>query len=139
MIALSSGEAELYSSVCGLARMLGVVNKLGDMRGQGWGCPWVHAVDVSMLHRHDSGGLKHVETKNLWVQEAAAQSKDIKVVKIARGMNAADSLASVSATNTLRHHMRLINCELVNHRECGHVGLSSATDVHGDSFRHQLM
>ena len=36
VIALSSGEAELYSSVCGLTRMLGLVNVLREMRGKTW-------------------------------------------------------------------------------------------------------
>ena len=115
VIALSSGEAELYSSVCGLTRMLGLVNFLREMRGQMWRDPLVHALDASacksMLLRHGSGGLKHLETKNLWVQEAV-KSKHIKVVKIAREVNAADSLACFSATNILRDHMRLVNCEL---------------------------
>ena len=117
VIALSSGEAELYSSVCGLTRMLGLVNVLREMRGQMWGDPLVHALDASacksMLLRHGSGGLKHLETKNSWVQEAV-KSKHIKVVKIAREVNAADSLACFSATNILRDHMRLVNCELID-------------------------
>ena len=62
MIALSSGEAELYSSVCGLTRMLGLVNVLREMRGQMWGDPLVHALDASacksMLLRHGSGGFE---------------------------------------------------------------------------------
>ena len=104
VMALSSGEAELYSSVCGLNRMLGLVNVLREMRGKVWGDPLVHAVDASacksMLLRHGSGGLKHLETKNLLVLEAV-KSKHIKVVKIAREVNAADSLARFSAGKRL--------------------------------------
>ena len=52
----------------------------------------IRAVDAfarkSMLLRHGAGGFKHVETKNLWVPEAA-HSKDIEVVKIAQCMHAA--------------------------------------------------
>ena len=91
-----------------------------------------------MLPRHGSGGLKHVDTNNLWMQEAV-HSEDIKVVKTARVMHAADSSASYSATNTLRHRMRLINCELVDHQERGHVGLSFAAERDGDSFRHHVI
>ena len=103
VIALSSGEAELYSSVCGLTRMLGLVNVLREIQGKTWGDPLVHAVDASacksMLLRHGSRGLKHLETKNLWVQEAV-KSKHIKVVKIAREVNAAVSLACFSAATS---------------------------------------
>ena len=56
-----------------------------------------------MLLRRGSGGLNHLETKNLWAQEAV-KSKHIKVVKIAREVNAAGSLAFFSATNILHGH-----------------------------------
>ena len=122
MIALSRGEAELDSSMCGLTCMLGLVNVLREMRGQMWGDPLVHALDASacksMLLRHGSGGLKHLETKNLWVQEA------VKSMKVARDVNAADSLACFSATNILRDHMRLVNCELIDNQEHVLVGVS---------------
>ena len=119
VIALSREEAELYSSVCGLPRMLGLVNVLRKMRGQMWRVP---SACESMLLRHGSGGLKHLETKNLWVQEAV-KSKHIKVVKIAREVNAADSLACFSATNILRDQMRLVNC-LIDNQEHVLVGVS---------------
>ena len=44
-----------------------------------------------------------------------------------------------SATITLRHHMRLLNCELVDNQGSGYVWLSFATEVRGDSLRHQVM
>ena len=84
-----------------------------------WGDSLVHAVDPSacksMLLQHGSGGSKHLETKNLRIQEASRN--DIKVVKIAREVNAADSLACVSATNILRDHMKPVICELIDNQE----------------------
>ena len=82
--------------------------------------PLVHAVDApackSMLLSHGSQDLRHLETKNLWVQEAV-KSKHIKVAKFAGEVNAADSLACLSATNILRDHMRLIGCDLIDNQE----------------------
>ena len=113
VVALSSAEAELYSSVCGLTRMLRLKNVLREMRGSSWGEPLEHAVDASAckstLLRHGPGGVKHLETKNLWVQEAIRE-RGIKVLKIGREKNAADSLASYSTAATLRRHLGLINC-----------------------------
>ena len=107
-----------------------------------WEDPLVHALDASacksMLLRHGSGGLKHLETKNLWVQEAV-KSKHIKVVKIAREVNAAVSLACFSATNILRDHMRLFNCELIDNQEHVLVGVSFAYIPSSDSLGHQRL
>ena len=79
VIALSSGEAELYSAVCGLTRALGVVNIGRELRGPAWGEPIVHEVDASacksILLRKGAGGLKHIEVKQLWVQEAVSRKK----------------------------------------------------------------
>ena len=55
--------------------------------------------------------MKHVETKNLWVQEAIKE-RGIKVLKIGRTQNAADTLASYSTAATMRGHLALINCSL---------------------------
>ena len=47
VVALSSGEAEVYSGVCGLTRLLGVSNVIKEMRSECWGDPMEHAVDAS--------------------------------------------------------------------------------------------
>ena len=54
----------------------------------------------------------------------AIQSKKVKVSKIAREVNAADSSAGFSTANTLRDHMGLINCDLIDHQGQGLVRLS---------------
>ncbi len=59
VIALSSGEAELYSSVCGLSRFAGLVNLLRELRGEEW-ATLQHEVDASacksILLRKGPGG-----------------------------------------------------------------------------------
>ena len=50
--------------------------------------------------------------------------RHIKVFKIAKEVNAADSLACFSATNILRDHVRLVNCELIDNQEHVFVGVS---------------
>ena len=51
------------------------------------------------------------------------KSKHIEVVKIAREVNAADSLACVSARNILRDHMKPTICELIDNQEHVLVGV----------------
>ena len=63
VVALSSGEAELYAAVAGLSRFLGVVNMIRDLRGQGWG-ELTHKVDAAAckgisLRRGTRGGEAH--------------------------------------------------------------------------------
>ena len=47
MVALSSGEAEVCSAVCGSSRLIGVFNVLKKMRVECWGDPMEHVVDAS--------------------------------------------------------------------------------------------
>ena len=64
VVALSSGEAEVYSAVYGLSRLIGVSNVLKEMRSECWGEPMDHAVDAStcksILLRRGQGGMKHL-------------------------------------------------------------------------------
>ena len=64
-----------------------------------------------ILLRKGAGSVKHLETKDLWVQELIRR-KGILIKKIAREVNAADSLASYSAPATLQRHMELLGCRL---------------------------
>ena len=79
VVALSSGEAEVYSAVCGLSRLSGVSNVLKEMRCECWGEPMEHAVDASTCKsiplRRGPGGMKHLDTKQLWVQKAITEKR----------------------------------------------------------------
>ena len=54
-------------------------------------------------------GVKHVETKHLWVQEAISQ-KDIKVSNVPREDNLSDALASYSKGSTLEDQLERMGC-----------------------------
>ena len=85
VITLSSGEAELQLSLwSGPHAWIGKCAARDTRTQLAMSLVYASACK-SMLLRHGSGGLTHVETKNLWVQEAM-QSNHIKVTK----MNAAD-------------------------------------------------
>lgn len=89
-VALSSGEAELYSANKGAAEALGVIQLMRDM---GVELRLELRVDASatkgMIMRQGSGKLKHVEVQQLWLQELTRQDK-LQLVKIDRKVNSAD-------------------------------------------------
>ena len=75
-VALSSGEAELYSSIRGLAEMVNLVNVHRELYSETWGKPelWTDAtVNQAILMRRGAGGVKHVETNNVWSQDVIKQ------------------------------------------------------------------
>jgi hypothetical protein len=109
-VALSSGEAELYSGVRGISEGLGVVHMLRERRGEQWG-EISHEVDASacrgILLRKGAGGLKHLSVKDLWVQDAIREH-GIIVHKIPREFNSADALASTNSPGDLEKHLSRI-------------------------------
>ena len=102
-VALSSGEAELYSSVHGVKELAGFINVLRERFGEDW-CSIKHEVDATtcrgIMLRRGAGGIKHLQVKDLWVQEAVRQY-NINVVKIPREQNVADALASPRTSKDL--------------------------------------
>ena len=94
-IARSSGEAELKSSCCGIAEILGMRNLCQFLTGNQ--CNLVHQLDASaaksMMLRQGCGNLKHLDLRSLWVQETIVP-EGIRVQKIPREANIADALCS---------------------------------------------
>ena len=71
-VALSSGEAELNAAVKGVSEALGFWNFVKELFGEEL---QIHLkVDSSACHgmilRHGAGRVKHLCTKQLWIQEA---------------------------------------------------------------------
>ena len=92
-VALSSGEAELNSAVKGVSEAIGLQELIKEVFD-------VHLavrlnVDASacrgILLRQGSGKVKHLTTKQLWVQ-GAIQSYGLEVRKVSRECNSADIL-----------------------------------------------
>ena len=91
-VALSSGEAELNASVKGTSEVIGFKEMLEDL---GINIEVEIETDASVcksiLLRHGSGRIKHLSTKQLWVQ-GAIESYGIKILKVPRNENPADLL-----------------------------------------------
>ena len=106
-VALSSCEAELNSALKGGCELLGMSELLKEwgrtvtlkLKGDSSACKGV-------LHREGSGRLKHVEVKQLWLQQAVGE-RAILFEKIPRSRNAADTLTKHWCQNDLHHFQRL--------------------------------
>ena len=106
-IALSSGEAELNSSVKAISEGLSVIHLYDELFHERLETN-VH-VDSSackgMLLRAGAGKVKHLSTKQLWVQ-AAAEIYGINVCKIPRTGNCADLLTHSLPSHSALPHIR---------------------------------
>ena len=90
VIALSSGEAEFYAGVSGIARAIGLRQLLAD---------WVVDVRIvvgtdssaglSLTTRFGLGRAKHINTQYLWAQDVVARG-EVRVIKVPTEENTAD-------------------------------------------------
>ena len=92
-VATSSGEAELNSSVKGISEIIGIINLSFEL-GFCWNVR--HSVDASackgIMIRSGAGKVKHLSTRQLWIQEAI-KKYGMQILKIPRDDNVADLLA----------------------------------------------
>ena len=104
VVALSSAEAELNAAVKMVSESLGVRNMFREM---GIEKKIIVQTDSSacsgIVHREGCGKVKHLETRQLWVQEAV-NNKEVEVQKIPRERNCSDCLTHFwSAVDGYRH------------------------------------
>ena len=91
-IALSSGESEFYGIVKAASVGLGVRNLLGDL-----GASVKVKVNVdssaakSITYRKGAGRIRHIEVRELWVQEKVKRG-ELVVMKVKGEDNVADGL-----------------------------------------------
>ena len=92
VIALSSAEAELNAVVKMVSETLGVKNMFKSM---GIDKKIVIKTDSSacngIVHREGCGKVKHLETRQLWVQDVVGQ-KIVDIQKVPRANNPSDCL-----------------------------------------------
>ena len=97
-VALSSGEAELYSAVKGLSELLLFETMMSEIY-PGLKVRLKHVVDASacrsMLLRRGLGDVKHLDVKALWAQEVV-RDRQVCVIRVPRAENLSDTLCSVN-------------------------------------------
>ncbi len=112
VVALSSGEAELYALTKGAANTLGMISLALDfgmyLDGK------VHSdasAAIGMVNRTGAGKLRHVRVQYLWVQDKV-RSGELGVVKVPGEENPVDLLTKHVDAHTLSRHVWRLGFEV---------------------------
>ena len=123
VVALSSMEAELNAIVKGVAEIIGLKNILAEC---GRGMRAIICTDSSAangaVHRQGCGKVKHLECRQLWVQDMVFIGK-VYVEKVSRNDNPSDTFTHYSTVPDATRHLQslgLINPDMheVDRRAC---------------------
>ena len=122
VLTLSVAEAEYYAIIEGATRCLGLQTMLREM-----------GVDVSIVvistdsasaksfaSKRGLGKMRHIEVKDLWLQEAVCRGR-VKLAKIEGTKNPADLFTKY-----------LSSAEIANHLEFLHIGIKHKISTHTD-------
>ena len=122
-IALSTGEAELKSSVKGTTEALGVQELVHFLRRHPCDLEHSRASDQPLEHSTDSaasfgivkrkgaGALKHLSVKELWIQEVYRRPGNT-ILKVPRSVNVADVMCSSGNVADQQRHLLTLNMTL---------------------------
>ena len=108
LLALSSGESELYGTLKASAEALGILSMMKDlgmhMRGRVLGDA---SAALGIIHRKGLGRTRHIDTGMLWIQQTAAE-KRLEYMKVLGSENPADLMTKyLSQDIALKHCLRL--------------------------------
>ena len=113
IIALSSGEAELYSAVKAVSEAIGLRSLIRDLGSDAGIRLLVDArATMGMLARKGLGSTKHIEASSLWVQEHI-RNKTISLGKVDTLMNPADMLTKNLDNRKIIKHCNRLGCQFV--------------------------
>jgi hypothetical protein len=108
VIALSSGEAELYACTRASSESIGLRSAMSDM---GMNAKIKVHVDanaaIGMIMKEGLSGVRHIDTQYLWAQEAVRDGR-LKVVKVDGKLNPADLFTKPLSSATISGHMHRI-------------------------------
>ena len=129
LIALSSGESELYAMLRTAAETLGLIamaRGLGiRLEGKVWGDA---SAALGIVHRKGLGRTRHIDVSYLWVQQVAAERR-LEFGKALGRDNPADLFTKYLDQKTMDRHVRTLQGYFLNGRapsapELHHVCLS---------------
>ena len=108
--ALSSGEAEYYAIVKGATQGMGIRSMLQDFQIDKASTRHIEVKEDSsaakgIASRRGLGKLKHVDIKELWIQEKVSCG-DLKITKIPGTINLADALTKYCDVHVTNHHIK---------------------------------
>ena len=113
VIALSSGEAELYAMTKAASQTIGLMSLAADFGEELTGEVMSDAsAAIGIVHRKGLGKIRHIEVQDLWLQEKVAQEK-LAVSKVAGAQNPADMMTKIAPAALRLRHM---HCLGLHHR-----------------------
>ena len=120
MTALSSGEAEYYAIVKGASQGIGVRSMLWDFQLNDAGQRHVEIKEDSsaakgIASRRGLGKLKHIDIKELWIQEKVSL-EELKITKVPGTVNLADALTKYFDLHVLNYHLEHTQQHIKNDR-----------------------
>ena len=105
VIALSSGEAELYGICRGAAEAMGMSSTMGDYGRQANICLATDSnAAIGICKRQGLGKLRHVAVQDLWIQQVVSNGR-VVLGKIAGEINPADVLTKPTAHSAMAKHL----------------------------------
>ena len=109
IIALSSGEAELYSLTKAAAQTKGIIALLADYGAVVEGIVLTDAsAALGMVHRQGLGRTRHIDVQYLWIQQEVYR-KTLSVHKVGTHDNVADILTKNVSAAVLAKHLETLN------------------------------
>ncbi len=134
LVALSSGEAELYSMTKGASMTLGLMTLAQDLgvilNGK------IHSdasAAIGIVRRQGLGKLRHVNVRYLWLQDKLKDG-ELEVLKVPGAENPADAMTKHLAQQDLRRHMRHIGMELRDDRASKTPQLQAVSETKRDEW-----
>jgi hypothetical protein len=142
VVALSSGEAELYAMVKGAANTLGLISLLNDFGRKVDGKISCDAsAAIGMVNRTGVGKLRHVRVQYLWLQ-GKVRGRELEVAKVRGDDNPADLLTKNVGAELIARHCKAIGVERLNTRaeSAPQLTMAQTIDVEGeeDKVRTQI-
>ena len=109
LIALSSGESELYAALKSAAETLGVMSMLKDLNWNMTGRVYGDASALlGIIKRTGLGKTRHIDTGLLWIQQTAAE-RHLTFNKALGRENPADLFTKYLDANTSETHVKTLN------------------------------
>jgi len=119
VVALSSGEAELYGAVKLGCELIGIKSLARDFGLDVQLHMYLDAkATIGMLSRRGAGNMKHVETNQFWLQQTVA-SKVVVVHKVSTDTNFADILTKYLSGERIRFLSELMRLTRIK-KSCVH-------------------
>ena len=116
LLALSSGESELYAALKASAEGLGMMSMLRDFHYKVSGEVMGDAsAALGIIHRRGLGRTRHIDTGLLWIQQTAAE-KRLAYEKVLGTDNPADLMTKHLSLEVVERHSSKLGVEFPSGR-----------------------